>query len=175
VVIASAGISAGTLTEHAVDLPVFQETFDINVVGMVATFQPFLSAMRERKTGSLVGIASVAGFRGLPGAGAYSASKAAVISYLEGLRVELRGSGVMVTTLCPGYIATPMTAKNPYPMPFMIEADDAARRFIRAIEARTSYAVIPWQMGVVGHLLKRVPDWLYDRALSRAGRKPRRG
>ena len=175
VVIANAGVSAGTLTEYAQDLPVFQEIFDINVVGLVATFQPFLSAMRERNTGSLVGIASVAGFRGLPGAGAYSASKAAAISYLEGLRVELRGSGVIVTTLCPGYIATPMTAKNPYPMPFMIEADDAARRLIRAIDARKSRAVIPWQMGVAVYLLKRLPDWLYDRALSRAGRKPRRG
>jgi short-subunit dehydrogenase len=174
VVIANAGISAGTLTEHADDLPIFQEIFDINVVGMVATFQPFLSAMRECKTGSLVGIASIAGFRGLPGASAYSASKAAAISYLEGLRVELRGSGVIVTTLCPGYIATPMTAKNPYPMPFMIEADDAARRFIRAIETRKSHAIIPWQMGVVGYALKRLPDWLYDRAFSRAGRKPRR-
>ena len=175
VVIANAGVSAGTLTEYAQDLPVFQEIFDINVVGLVATFQPFLSAMRERNTGSLVGIASVAGFRGLPGAGAYSASKAAALCYLESLRVELRGSGVMVTTLCSGYIRTSMTEKNPYPMPFMLAVDDAARRFIRAIEGRKSRVTIPLQMGVVGYLLKRLPNWLYDRALSRAGMKPRRG
>ena len=175
VVIANAGVSAGTLTEHTEDLPVFQEIMDINVVGLVATFQPFLAAMRERKTGSLVGIASVAGFRGLPGASAYSASKAAAIGYLESLRVELRGSGVMVTTICPGYIRTPMTAKNPYPMPFMLDADDAAHRFIRAIDANKSFTIIPWQMGVVGYLLKRLPNGLYDWAFSRAGRKPRRG
>ena len=174
VVIANAGVSAGTLTEHMEDLPVFQEIMDINVVGLVATFQPFLAAMRERETGSLVGIASVAGFRGLPGASAYSASKAAAIGYLESLRVELRGSGVMVTTICPGYIRTPMTVKNPYPMPFMLDADDASRRFIRAIDAKKSFTVIPWQMGIVGYLLKRLPNWLYDWAFSRVGRKPRR-
>ena len=130
--------------------------------------------MKARGSGTLVGIASVAGFRGLPGATAYSASKAAAIRYLEGLRVELRGSGVRVTTICPGYIATPMTERNPYPMPFIIGADDAARRFARAIDAGTSYAVIPWQMAIVGRLLGLLPDWLYDRAASKAGRKPRK-
>lgn len=115
VVIASAGVSHGTATERAEDLAAFAEIIDINVLGMVRTFQPFVAGMCASRCGSLVGIASVAGFRGLPGASAYSASKAAAISYLESLRVELRGSGVAVTTLCPGYIATPMTARNPYP------------------------------------------------------------
>ena len=99
-----------------------------NVLGMVRTFQPFVARVCASRCGSLVGIASVAGFRGLPRASAYSASKAAAISYLESLRVELRGSGVAVTTLCPGYIATPMTARNPYPMPFMLTVEQAAKK-----------------------------------------------
>jgi short-subunit dehydrogenase len=117
---------------------------------MAQTLQPFVAAMKARGSGRLAGIASVAGIRGLPGAGAYSASKAAGIAWLEALRVELRGSGVRVVTIAPGYIATPMTAVNRYPMPFLMPADTAARRFARAIERGTSYTVIPWQMGVVG-------------------------
>jgi len=111
--------------------------------------------------------------RGLPGAGAYSASKAAAISYLESLRVELRGSGVKVVTLCPGYIKTAMTEINPYPMPFILEADEAARRMAHAIERQTAYAVIPWQMGLVGRVLKLLPRGLYDRLFAHAPHKPR--
>ena len=173
IVIANAGVSAGTLTEYAEDSEVFQRVMDINVLGMVKTFQPFLAAMREAGCGKLVGIASVAGFRGLPGAGAYSASKAAAISYLESLRVELYGSGVRVVTICPGYIKTPMTAVNPYPMPFMLPAEVAARRIARVIASGKSLAVVPWQMGVVGRVLKLLPDWLYDFLFSKAPHKPR--
>jgi short-subunit dehydrogenase len=173
-VIGNAGVSFGTLTEHAEDAAVFREILDINVMGLVNTFHPFVRPMRERGSGTLAGIASVAGFRGLPGATAYSASKAAAIRYLEGLRVELRSSGVRVTTLCPGYIATPMTSRNRYPMPFILQPDDAARRFARAIASGTSYAVIPWQMAIAGRLLGIVPNWLYDRLASRSGRKPRK-
>ena len=173
VVIANAGVSVGTLTEHAEDLDAFQQVMDINVLGMVKTFQPFVVAMRAARSGSLVGIASVAGFRGLPGASAYSASKAAAISYLESLRVELHGSGVKVVTICPGYIKTRMTAVNPYPMPFILDADEAARRMVRAIARQTSYSVIPWQMNWVGRVLKMLPNWLYDRLFVNAPRKPR--
>ncbi len=173
VVIANAGVSVGTLTEYVEDEAVFQQVMDINVLGMVKTFQPFLVAMRQAGHGMLVGIASVAGFRGLPGAGAYSASKAAVISYLESLRVEMRGSGIKVVTICPGYIRTPMTDINPYPMPFILKADDAARRMARVIKHGTSFAVVPWQMGVVGWVLQRLPNWLFDRLFANAPRKPR--
>jgi len=121
-----------------------------------------------------VGIASVAGFRGLPGAGAYSASKAAAIAYLESLRVELRGSGVHVVTVSPGYVATPMTERNPYPMPFLLNVDEAARRIARAIERRKPHSVIPWQMAVVGGILRALPRPLYDRLFARAPRKPGR-
>jgi short-subunit dehydrogenase len=174
VVIANAGVSHGTLTEFAEDVEVFRQIMDVNVMGIVNTFHPFIAAMRSRGSGSLAGIASVAGFRGIPGAAAYSASKAAAIRYCESLRVELRASGVKVTAICPGYIATPMTEKNPYPMPFIIEAGDFARRCAREIESGTSQAVIPWQMAIVARLLTVTPNWLYDFAFSRAGRKPRR-
>jgi len=173
VVIANAGVSAGTLTEYAEDVEAFQQVMDINVLGMVKTFQPFVAAMRTAQAGTLVGIASVAGFRGLPGAGAYSASKAAAISYLESLRVELRGSGVKVVTICPGYIRTPMTAINPYPMPFMMEAGDAAKRMALAIDRQYAFIVLPWQMNLVGYLLKILPPWIFDRLFVNAPRKPR--
>ena len=186
IVIANAGVSVGTLTEYAEDLDAFRQVMDINVLGMVNTFQPFVAAMRQAALSpspspasgrgghfTLVGVASVAGFRGLPGVGAYSASKAAAISYLESLRVELHGSGVKVVTLCPGYIRTPMTAANPYPMPFILDADEAATRMARAIGRQAAFAVIPWQMGLLGRALKLLPRCLYDRLLADAPRKPR--
>lgn len=173
IVIGNAGVSHGTLTEFEDDVDMFRQIMDINVIGLVNTFHPFIAPMRERGAGSLVGIASVAGFRGLPGASAYSASKAAAISFCEALRVELRLSGVKVTTICPGYIATPMTEHNPYPMPFIIPADEFARRCGRAIDSRTSLAVIPWQMAILGRIFRLIPNALYDRMMTKAGRKPR--
>ncbi len=174
IVIANAGVSIGTLTRYAEDNDVFHHVLDINVLGAVNTFQPFVEAMRKAGHGRLVGIASVAGFRGLPGSGAYSASKAALISYLESLRFEMRDSGVRVVTVCPGYIHTPMTEINPYPMPFMLEADDAARRIARVIERGSSFAVVPWQMAIGGRVLKLLPNWLYDAFFSRVPHKPRK-
>lgn len=174
IVIANAGVSTGTLTECAEDLPRFQAVMDINVMGMVKTFHPFLGAMKAARRGALVGIASVAGVRGLPGAGAYSASKAAAISYLESLRLELRGSGVSVITVRPGYIATPMTEANPYPMPFMLSAEQAAGKIARGIERRRRLVTIPWQMAVVARLLRLLPIPLYDALFGAAPHKPRR-
>ncbi|MFC5302190.1 SDR family oxidoreductase [Azospira restricta] len=174
IVIANAGVSAGTLTEHSEDLAVFRRIMDTNVYGMAATFAPFIGPLRAGGGGGrLVGIASVAGIRGLPGAEAYSASKAAAIAYLESLRLEMRPYGIQVVTIAPGYIDTPMTEINPYPMPFLLPADAAARRFAAAIARGTSYAVIPWQMGVVAKLLRLLPNWAYDRLFVAAPRKPR--
>lgn len=173
-VIANAGISHGNLTEEAGDVEVFREILATNVLGVVNTFHPFMAPMRAQRAGRLVGIASVAGIRGFAGATAYSASKAAVIRYCEGLRVELRGSGVGVTTILPGYVATEMTARNPYRMPFLIDADDAARRFARAIAAGKRQAIIPWQMAIVGRVLHVLPPALFDAFAAKAGRKPRR-
>lgn len=173
IVIANAGISVGTLTSESEDLPVFARVMAVNVQGVVNTFHPFVRPLSEARRGQLVGIASVAGVRGLPGASAYSASKAAVISYLESLRVELHGSGVKVTTLLPGYIHTHMTARNPYRMPFILPVEEAARRLARLIDRRVGYAVMPWQMALVAKLLRAMPNALFDRVFARAGRKPR--
>ena len=174
IVIANAGISIGTRTELPEDGQVFRDIFDINVIGMVNTFQPYIAAMRERGHGVLVGIASVAGYRGLPGATAYSASKAAAIAYLEGLRVELRSSGITIITLCPGYIATAMTANNPYRMPFIISAETAAEKIVTIIARQKTFAVLPWPMAIIARLMHILPRWIYDPLAARSGYKPRR-
>ncbi len=173
-VIANAGVSVGTLSDFPEDTRVFQELLDVNVIGIVNTFQPFIGPMRAQGNGALVGIASIAGYRGLPGAGAYSASKAAAIAYLESLRVELRASGVSAITICPGYVETAMTGKNPYPMPFLMSAEMAAAKIAALIERGKLYSVIPWQMAVVARALRVMPNWLYDRAFANVARKPRR-
>ena len=127
IVIANAGVSRGTLTELKEDIAAFQAIFDINVMGMMHTFQPFIAAMKlaaaKGKTAQLVGVASVAGIRGVPGSGAYSASKAAVISYCESLRTEMQHYYIAVSTIAPGYSRTPMTELNQYKMPFLLDAD----------------------------------------------------
>jgi short-subunit dehydrogenase len=173
VVIANAGISVGVDTAIREDIDVIARTFATNNVGLAATFQPFISAMSQRRSGTLVGIGSVAGIRGLPGHGAYCASKAAVISYCESLRGELRASGVKVVTICPGYIDTPLTRQNRYGMPFLMQPKEFAERAFRAIAAGASYRVIPWQMGVVAKLLRALPNALYDRVLAGRPRKHR--
>lgn len=173
VVIACAGISIGVDTTQRADLDVMTKTFATNNIGTAATFHPFLAAMIQRGSGILVGIGSVNGIRGLPGHGANCPSKAALISYCECLRGELRGSGVKVVTLCPGYIDTPLTQKNTYAMPFLLSPADFASRAYRAIEAGVSYRVIPWQMGVVAKLLRLLPNWLFDKVFAGRPRKPR--
>jgi len=175
VVIANAGISIGVDTAVRSDLDVMAQTFATNNIGVAATFHPFIGGMVTRGTGTLVGIGSVAGIRGLPGHGAYCASKAAVIAYCESLRGELRPSGVKVVTICPGYIDTPLTRENRYPMPFLMKVEAFADKAFGAIHAGHSYRVIPWQMGVVAKLLRLLPNALFDKALSGRARKHRQG
>ena len=173
VVIANAGISIGMDSAMRADLEVMARTFATNNIGLAATFHPFISAMTERGSGALVGIGSVAGIRGLPGHGAYCASKAAVIAYCESLRGELKPSGVKVVTICPGYIDTPLTQKNTYAMPFLMPPEAFADQAFAAIEAGASYRVIPWQMGAVAKLLRLLPNTLFDKALAGRARKLR--
>jgi hypothetical protein len=163
----------GTHGDDLRDVAKLKRVLDVNVAGLAATLAAFAPAMRAAGRGTLAGIASVAGFRGLPGAGAYSASKAAAISWLESLRTELAGSGVAVVTICPGYVDTPMTRVNRYRMPFLLGAEEAARRIARAIERRQRFTVIPWQMALAGRVLRWLPPWLYDRLMRSAPRKPR--
>lgn len=178
VVIANAGISVGMDSGVRADLDVMAQTFATNNTGLAATFHPFIAGMEVRKTGSLVGIASVAAIRGLPGHGAYCASKAAVVAYCESLRGEMRAAtgknGVRVVTIAPGYIDTPLTQGNAYSMPFLMQAEDFANQAFQAVQSGTSYRVIPWQMGVVAKLLRVLPNGLYDIALSGRPRKKRR-
>ncbi|MCK6432879.1 MAG: SDR family oxidoreductase [Aquabacterium sp.] len=174
VVIANAGISVGVDTADEADLEVIRATYETNNLGMAATFQPFVAPMCQRGSGRLVGVASVAGIRGLPGHAAYCSSKAAVISYCESLRGECRAHGVRVVTISPGYVDTPLTQRNRYPMPFLMTGAAFADSAFRAIEAGTSYRVIPWQMGVVAKLMRLLPDPLFDRLLAGRPRKRRR-
>ncbi|UVH57470.1 SDR family oxidoreductase [Variovorax paradoxus] len=175
VVIANAGISVGIDTAERSDLDVLAQTFATNNVGLAATFHPFVQAMVQRGGGRLVGIGSVASIRGLPGHGAYCASKAGVVAYCESLRGELFNSGVKVVTLCPGYIDTPLTQGNRYGMPFLMKAEDFAAQALRAIEAGTSYRVIPWQMGVIAKIMRMLPNAVLDRAVQGRERKKRSG
>ena len=173
VVIANAGISVGMDTAERADLDVMARVFATNNLGLAATFHPFISAMTQRGSGRLVGIGSVAGIRGLPGHGAYCASKAAVISYCESLRGELRASGVRVVTISPGYVDTPLTRENRYRMPFLMTPEAFAESAFKAIETGSSYRVIPWQMGVVAKLLRLLPNPWFDRLLQGRPRKHR--
>jgi short-subunit dehydrogenase len=177
IVIGNAGVSRGTLTEFAEDIPAFQAVFETNVMGLVHTFQPLIEAMKtaagQGEPAQLVGIASVAGIRGLPGSGAYSASKAAAITYLESLRVEMQLYGIAVTTIAPGYIRTPMTDINTYPMPFLMAADVFARKAQRAIAAKRRFIIIPWQMGLVARLMRLLPACVWDAIMKKAPHKAR--
>ena len=172
-VIANAGVSAGTRGEDIRDIASLRRVLEVNVTGLAATLAAFAPAMRTAGRGTLAGIASVAGFRGLAGNGAYSASKSAAITWLESLRTEMHGSGVAVVCICPGYIDTPLTRVNRFRMPFLLPADEGARRIARAIARRPRLAVIPWQMALVSVALRAMPGWLFDRLAARAPRKPR--
>ena len=173
VVIANAGISIGVDSSIREDIDALARTFATNNIGMAATFHPFIEVMAQRGSGRIVGIGSAAGIRGLPGHGAYCASKAAVISYCESLRGELRSSGVKVVTLCPGYIDTPLTRHNRYSMPFLMQVEDFSNKAFLAIQAGHSYRVIPWQMGWITKLLRILPNWLFDRVFAGRPRKRR--
>lgn len=174
IVIASAGVSCGTLTEHKEDIAAFQAVMDINLMGMVHTFNPFIASMKKTDEQThLVGIASVAGIRGLPGAGAYSASKAAAMTYLESLRVEMSAFNIHVSCVAPGYIRTPMTDINQYKMPFLMDAPIFAKKCREAIEHKRRFVVIPWQMGLLARFMRFIPPVLWDFAMRNAARKKR--
>lgn len=173
VVIANAGISIGMDTADRADLDVMARIFATNNVGLAATFHAFIDGMIRRGSGRLVGIGSVAGIRGLPGHGAYCASKAAVVTYCESLRGELRYSGVKVVTICPGYIDTPLTRQNRYSMPFLMQVEDFSNQAFAAISSGASYRVIPWQMDWVAKLMRILPNVLYDKVMPGRPRKRR--
>lgn len=175
VVIANAGISIGVDTAEAADLAVMERILATNVLGVAATFQPFIRPMQARGRGTLVGVGSVAGVRGLPGHGGYCASKAAVAAYCESLRGELRSQGLRVVLLVPGYVDTPLTRQNRYAMPFLMSPEAFASQAFEAVAAGRSERVIPWQMAWVAKALRVLPNAWFDRLLAGRPRKHRQG
>ena len=175
IAVACAGISVGVKTQYREDLDVFDKVFDTNVFAMASTFHAFIDPMIKRKRGTLVGIASVAGIRGLPGSEAYCASKSAAITYCESLRVEMQKYGIRVSTICPGFVRTPLTAENPYKMPFIMEPEAFAKEAVKVIMVGKKYATIPWEMGVLSKILRLIPNWLFDKILASRKQKPRSG
>lgn len=175
VVIANAGVAGGFDSSEVGDLAVMKRMLEINLLGVATTFQPFIGPMREQQRGTLVGIASIAGWRGMPGNGSYAASKGGLIRYLQSLRAELRPHGVTVTTISPGYVRTPLIAGNTMHMPGLIEPNDAARRIVAAIRAGREKVTVPKRTGLISRALGLLPDRLVDRMLSREPRKPRVG
>ena len=165
VLIANAGISSTTAGENlsAVDA---SDVISINVVGVVNSVAAVLPDMLKRGSGHLVAISSLAALRGMPKSGVYSASKAAVSTFFESMRVDLRGSGVDVTVIHPGFIRTPMTAGRKKKLPFLLEADDAACRILRAVERRARTYAFPWLLAAAVRLIRHMPSALYDRFAS---------
>ncbi|WP_431272922.1 SDR family oxidoreductase [Variovorax ureilyticus] len=174
-VIANAGVAGGYDTADASDLAVFRRIVEINLLGVATTFQPFVGPMRARGHGTLVGIASLAGRRGLPGNGAYCASKGGLIRYLQSLRAELRPSGLCVCTVNPGYLRTALTAGNRFAMPGLMAPEDAAAAILRAISRGAEELVLPRRLGWLACALDLLPDAWHDALLLRQPRKPRAG
>ena len=165
VLVACAGI--GTLTQvPQLETNTLRQTLDVNLVGVAQSIEAVLPAMITRGRGHIVGVASVAGYRGFPWMISYSASKAALIAYLEAVRPGLRRRGVTVTTVCPGFVRTQMSTDIPYQHPVkMIEPEEAARHLLRAIDRRPRNCVFPWDMRIGLAILKYMPDWFFDRLM----------
>lgn len=160
-IIANAGVGRPTLAEPAVNLEDVEEMIRTNLLGVIYTLSVPLPDLLARRRGHLVAISSLAGYRGLPGESAYCASKAAVNVYLDGLRIHLRGSGVRVTTICPGFVKTPMTENNDFYMPGLLDAPEAARRILRAIHKGKKVYNFPWYVHWMVQLSRWVPDaWM---------------
>ena len=181
-VIANAGVAGGFETAEAGDLAVMRRMLEINLLGPATTFQPFLRAWREGEAGAgqttrraLVGVASIAGWRGMPGNGAYCASKGGLIRYLESLRAECRGSAVTVHTVSPGYLRTALTAGNRFAMPGLLEPDGAARALLAGVAAGREHIVLPRRVGWLSTALGLLPARWHDALLRGQPRKPRAG
>ncbi len=169
--VANAGVGVPTLLDP-VNVADVERTFRVNVLGVVYAIEAVLPEMLRRGTGHLAAVSSLGAYKGMPGESAYCASKAAVNTYMEGLRIQLRGRGIAVTTICPGFVRTPMTAINPFPMPWLLEADEAARRIARALARRKKVFNFPWQMTLLTKLTRWLPDWVLARVMAEYNEKP---
>ena len=175
-VIANAGVAGGFDTAQADDLAVMRRMLEINLLGVATTFHPFVQAMQAQQTpGALVGVASIAGWRGMPGNGAYCASKGGLIRYLESLRAELRGSAISVHTVSPGYLRTALTAGNRFAMPGLMEPGTAAQQILDGVARGREHLVLPRRIGWLSQALSLLPARWHDRILLGQPRKPRAG
>lgn len=172
--IANAGVGKPTLLSP-VNHADIEAMIRVNVLGVIYSIEAVLPSMLQRRTGYLAAVSSLGSYKGLPGESAYCASKAAVNTYMEGLRIQLRSRGIAVTTLCPGFVRTPMTAVNTSPMPFLLEPDEAARRMVRALARKRKVYNFPWQMSWLMKLVGWLPDWAVARALHSYNEECERG
>ena len=175
-VIANAGVAGGFETTEPTDLAVMRRMLEINLLGVATSFQPFLNAMQSSgQVGALVGVASVAGWRGMPGNGAYCASKAGLIAYLQSLRAELRPTRITVHTISPGYLRTALTAGNTFAMPGLLGPDEAAQALLHGVASGREHIVLPRRIGWLSQALCLLPVRWHDRILLGQPRKPRAG
>jgi short-subunit dehydrogenase len=169
--IANAGVGAPTTVEPF-NVGDVEKMFRVNVLGMVYALEAVLPQMLERRQGHLAAVSSIAAYKGLPGESGYTASKAAMNVFLDGLRVQLRSKGIAVTTICPGFVKTPMTEVNEFKMPWLLTADEAARRIIRALKRKRKVYNFPWQMALVMKFARWTPDWLLERTMHKYNENP---
>ncbi|OAI51803.1 hypothetical protein AYO44_04865 [Planctomycetaceae bacterium SCGC AG-212-F19] len=172
--VANAGVGKPTLL-NPVNIADIEAMIRVNLLGVIYSIEAVLPAMLQRRTGHLAAVSSLGSYKGLPGESAYCASKAAVNTYMEGLRIQLRGQGIAVTTLCPGFVRTPMTSVNTSPMPFLLEPEEAARRIVRALRRRRKVFNFPWQMTLLMKMVGWLPDWIVARALHSYNEECERG
>jgi short-subunit dehydrogenase len=169
--VANAGVGAPTLLDP-MNIDAIEKMIRVNVLGVVYAIEAVLPEMLKRQRGHLAAVSSMAAYKGLPGESAYCASKSAVNGYMEGLRIQLREHNIAVTTICPGFVKTPMTEVMNNPMPFLLTADDAARRIAKALARRKKVFNFPWQMSLLMKLTRWLPDWIVARVMHTYNEKP---
>src|SRR5262249_18585642 len=169
--VANAGVGAPTTIEP-LNVADIETQFRVNTLGVIYAIEAVLPEMLRRGRGHIAAVSSLGGYTGLPGESGYCASKAAVNIFLDGLRIQLSDRGIAVTTICPGFVQTPMTAVNEFRMPFVLEADEAARRIVRALKRRRKVYNFPWQTSWLMTLTRWVPDWLMARVMRSYNESP---
>ena len=161
VLIANAGIG-GTTNAAELEPSEVTKVFEVNVIGAVNSVAAVLPEMIREGCGQLVAISSLSAYRGLPKSAAYCASKAALSSFFETMRIDLSGKGVDVTIIHPGFIKTPLTAGRKAKLPFLMELDDAVKKIIQAIEKKKKSYAFPWQLASVVRAGMVMPNSMYD-------------
>lgn len=168
IMIANAGIGGNNKETRELRPEFVKKVIDINLMGAVNSVYAVLPQMLERKSGQLVAVSSLAGFRGLPKSAAYSASKGGMTNFFESVRLDVQHKGVDVTIIQPGFIKTPLTSGRANKMPFLMELEDAVPLFLKAIEKKKKFSAFPWQLATIVRLARFLPASIYDKIGSRA-------